>query len=156
MKITVTDPIPEVIPEAHTFTVRFVTMSGDADDYKTNEITSFKPGEDDEALESLLNLFEKMLKAFPCGRGGNEDEAYANHVPEFTEWFEDTYTEEKQKYSPIAWNFLKRTGQLTATDWPSDIYTWEAVDLHGEGQLTEYEVIYYDDASQPHKTEVEL
>ena len=65
------------------------TMIGDADGYEDVIIGTFKEHEL-HLLEEVVNVCERMDKAYPHGRGGGDS---YDHIEGFKKWFEEDSTE---------------------------------------------------------------
>lgn len=172
MKLQITEPVKLDKPYPNTYSVKIDVMHGDADHFESFTVPGFRRGntEDEALLGSLLVTLKKMSNAFPMGRGGSDEYAYWNVVPEFESWFSSAdiveYPEELN-HTPKSDNELeliislaKRVNSFYSrtdyVDWPRDISMSDGIDLHGEASLDSYEVRYHDDAGIEYHVDIEL
>lgn len=72
------------IDKRNGYILKVDAMIGDADGDKDVELGPFKKGEEDQ-LQDAIETCDRMLKAYPGGRGGGDD---YNHIEGFEKWFE--------------------------------------------------------------------
>jgi len=165
----------------NTYAVHIDVYSGDADGYDSFRVLGFKPGEDEGLLKNLLKTVELAKKAYPRGRGGDDD--LVSKVPGFNYWFGDESLEhvldwddyyyrgyepetEKEKsylrkWAPRVLEFRDRTAGLyersnyldiTRGCWPLDS---TLIDYSGsEASYERHRVTYFDGNGLEHAVEV--
>jgi len=169
MILTIGDQAPATAL-ANRYSVEIEVMSGDGDDYSNFTVFGFEPGVDEELLENLLGLLDRLREFYPRGRGGGEEYSYTK-VPGFEPWFGGTsvdHAEEEWFYTPKSqeeWLELidlgkriesfqegvrERSLRLQAKidampDWPSDVTMLDAYDCHGEADFQSYRVFFHDE-----------
>lgn len=149
--------VPDHLPE--TFEVEVTVMFGDADHYETFIMRPFRVG-DEEALTSLLSVFEQIDEKYPNGRGGSWPKYGFQDVVGFYSWFGEDTAENEAEYketypeSNVDYETFLRHRKLTEghnsdySDWPWDI----GPDV--EADFEQYKIVYYDKYLVPHSVTV--
>lgn len=127
------------------FVVEVEAMYGDADGYGEVEVSGFKRDceKSKEHMEDLIKTLERMLKAYPNGRGGYDD---YDHVEGFLKWFGGEILEEFEEFYESLEEWEQR---LYWNDWPRD--------PSGDGMqssMSSYEVFYYDEFGNKYEVAV--
>ena len=169
MNLTIGDPVPATAL-ANRYSVEIEVMSGDGDDYSHFTVFGFQPGVDEDILENLLRLLDRLREFYPHGRGGGEEYSYTR-VPGFEAWFSSSSVDhagEEWLYTPKSedeWTELidlgksievfqesvrERALRLQAKidampEWPSDVTMLDAYDCHGEASFQSYRVFFHDE-----------
>lgn len=169
MKLTIGDPVPATAL-ANRYSVEIEVMSGDGDDYEKFSVVGFQPGVDEELLNNLLKLLDRLREFYPHGRGGGEEYSYTK-VPGFEPWFSDSSVDhagEEWLYTPETeseWLELIDLGERVESfqegvreralrlqakieampEWPSDVALLDAYDTHGEATFVSYRVFFHDE-----------
>lgn len=172
MRLAVKDPVePVAIPDS--YSVEIELMGGDADYYTSLELKGFERGRDEELLEDLLRLLERLKASYPYGRGGGDEFSY-RLLKGFEPWFLEDDDEEYWRFEPSSEEEAQELRELSArvreltertteklpgssSDpyWPHDA-TDLGFDGHGECGYRSHEVFYYDGNLVKHLVEVEL
>lgn len=178
MKLTIGEALtPLVIPNSYSVEVK--VMAGDADYYDSFTVHGFEPGRDEELLEELLRLFDRVDAFYPHGRGGGS-EYTLRKVPGFNSWFTDDDSfdyadeyeakvryaseEERARYAALGKRVaefkervderakaLKLSG-VSFPYWPMDATTDYAIECDHEL----HRVYFYDENLVKHDVTVEL
>jgi len=169
MNLTIGEPVPATAL-ANRYSVEIEVMSGDGDDYDKFTVSGFQPGVDEELLENLLGLLDRLRDFYPQGRGGGEEYSYTK-VPGFEAWFSSSsvdHANEEWFYTPKSeeeWLELTELGKRVESfqegvheralrlqakidampEWPSDVTMLDAYDCHGEADFVSYRVFFHNE-----------
>ena len=119
-------------PVTEVYEVKINVMHGDADYYEDITVGLFHKDEDEDLLEDLVETLDRMLVAFPNGMSGGS--SYSN-IKGFNEWFCSDTLYDLDYVSTT--EFEKRREDMMGD--------WKYNSFGDEGQIVEYEVVYFDE-----------
>lgn len=128
------------IKHQNMYMVECEAMFGDADGEGQVNIGGFVRGQDEALIEDLLKTCERLVKAYPNGRGGSAD---YNHIDGFNRWFDaDALPEEE-------YDALSEVHQNFIADW-----LYEPNGMGQQATFKGYKVYYYDENGVKHDVRI--
>lgn len=172
MRFEIKEPLVNNLRDC--FAVNINVYSGDADGYDAFRVLGFKRNQDEDLLESILNVIQKVKAAYPNGRGG--DDHLKDKVPGFSIWFDEyRFDDEEEEYyfpkdkseeryleilSSRVIEFKERSFDLYTKSfvdskkgyWPGDVSLVNY--SSSEASYSSHSVTYFDENGVEHKVEV--
>jgi hypothetical protein len=151
MQFVIKDPVPVKLETPNSYEVVVSAMFGDGDGFKDVTLKPFVAGQDEKALEFLLNTLAEM-----AAYSANGDSYH--HLKGFEAWFggenyidEDYYMTYRRNDTPYEEfkTLMELVGERYAY-WPNDSLSDMSYDYDG------HKVFYYDENLVKHHVQVSL
>lgn len=150
MKLNILDPIPVAEVPKNSYVVEIKAMQGDADGYRHFSVGPFVKGEQEAALQSLLETLKRMETGYSYDTGYKE-------VLGFEQWFgEVDSVEDLHKWFPellalhdeAVHKEIIEHSEEHGIEWNDDKFS------DGPERLDKFNVVYYDETGTKRKVEV--